>query len=167
MSWFRSRKDKPLPALPSYTTKASTAPMEDLPPSWTPAPQQSHDFGLYNEATIDEYESAELFCSRNPLERPRLLSSHMVERINIEGCRAWSIEVPHHNRFVGKVVDEGEKGGGEFPRWVFAILLEREVMLMDATLDGLLGRSSETCSISSRVVGEGLAELTSTKIRRE
>ena len=64
-------------------------------------------------------------------------------------------------------VDEGEKGGGEFPRWVFAILLEREVMLMDATLDGLLGRSSETCSISSRVVGEGLAELTSTKIRRE
>ena len=35
-------------------------------------------------------------------------------------------------------VDEGEKGGGEFPQWVF-VILEREAMLMDATFRWFAG----------------------------
>jgi Ran-binding protein 9/10 len=94
MSWFRPPKPK----------------SADVPPAWTPAVQQSHIFGLYNEATDDDFESAERFCSQHPLEAPRLLSSDLVERIEAEGCRMWNIDVPRTPRFVGRVVVGGEKG---------------------------------------------------------
>lgn len=109
MSWLRSLKGKE-PVLPSSAGRGNLGPAADAPPSWTPAPQQPHKLGLFNEATDDEFESAELYCSRYPLERPRLLPSDVVDRINSEGCRVWSIEIPRSDRFVGKAVDGGEKG---------------------------------------------------------
>ncbi|KAI0347813.1 hypothetical protein BDW22DRAFT_1403969 [Trametopsis cervina] len=111
MSWFRSR-GAPNGKQPfnRYNNAGSSSAPGDQPPGWTAATEQSHTLGLYNEATDEEFESAKRFCSIYPLEQPRLLSSDMVERIQIEGCRVWNIEVPRSSRFVGRVSAGGEKG---------------------------------------------------------
>lgn len=68
-----------------------------------------HNDGLYNEATDDEYKAAEKFCKRYAVQPPRLLPSHIVDRIAAEGCKAWGIRVPTIRSFVGRVeaVDKG------------------------------------------------------------
>lgn len=81
------------------------------PPQWTPAAEQSHAYGKYNEATVDEYKEAALFCARVPVERPKLLSSDMVERLSQEGCRPWEMALPSSSRFKGFVVSGIDKGG--------------------------------------------------------
>lgn len=68
------------------------------PPDWSAAQEIVHSQGLRGEATEDSYQSAELFCSTYPLEPPRLLPSHIVDRIAQVGCLAWGIsypQVPH------------------------------------------------------------------------
>lgn len=100
MSWLRQ----------IHKGKASTRTVAaEAPPGWTPAPEQSHTLGLFNEATDDEYESAEAFCARYPVEPAKLLPSDVVDRIDTEGCKAWTMDWPHSARFVGRVQD-GEKG---------------------------------------------------------
>jgi len=81
------------------------------PPQWTPAAEQSHAWGKYNEASVDECQQAQLFCARVPVERPRLLSSDMVERLSQEGCRPWEMIPPSSSRFKGYVVSGIDKGG--------------------------------------------------------
>ncbi|KAF8804414.1 hypothetical protein BYT27DRAFT_7225186 [Phlegmacium glaucopus] len=71
------------------------------PPQWAPAPEQPHEFGKWNDAPGHEYDTAEDFCNRYPLDPPKLLSSHIIDRIDQVGCRAWGIEVPDTPRFVG------------------------------------------------------------------
>lgn len=105
MSWFKSLSHKHEEKKPPYK------PPSGPPPGWTPAPEQSHTYGLRNEATDDEYEAAEKFCRQHPVDSPRLLSSELVERIDAVGCRLWSIEHPSSSRFVGQVFGGGEKGG--------------------------------------------------------
>ena len=104
MSWLKSLSHKLEGKKPLYK------PPSDLPPGWTPAAEQSHTYGLRNEATDDEYESAVRFCRQNPVQAPKLLSSELVERINIAGCRLWTLDQPSSSRFVGQVVGGGEKG---------------------------------------------------------
>lgn len=83
------------------------------PPAWAPAAEESHDLGLYSDAPEDEVQAGEDFCERCPLERPRLLPSDVVERIEALGCRAWGIERPRNSRFVGSVgASPGESKGG-------------------------------------------------------
>jgi hypothetical protein len=73
------------------------------PPQWTPAPEPSHEFGLFNEAPERESEAAEAFCNSHPLGPPRLLSSSVVDGINTEGCKVWGLEQPESVRFAGRV----------------------------------------------------------------
>ena len=70
----------------------------------------SHVLGLHNEATDEEYHSAQAFCAHNPVEAPRLLPSEVVDRVNAEGCKAWTMEWPRSSRFSGHIQDGGEKG---------------------------------------------------------
>lgn len=99
MPWF-SRQDK---------AKIAPPPPE-APPNWTPAPEQSHDLGLLNEATDEEFISGEAFCAQHPVEAPRLLPSEDVDRIETDGGKAWTLEWPPSPRFVGRVDAGGEKG---------------------------------------------------------
>lgn len=109
MSWFKNMSHRPH----GQNTTSSHIPTDNAaPPEWTPAPERPHVYGLYNEATDDEYESAERFCRQYPIEPPRLLSSDIVERIDAEGCKLWALESPRSPRFVGRVEIAGEKRGG-------------------------------------------------------
>ncbi|KAJ3556441.1 hypothetical protein NM688_g2028 [Phlebia brevispora] len=99
MSWFNPFQTKG--KTPSRRTP------EQAPPEWTPAPEQSHDWGLFHEATDSEFQSAEAFCAQHPVEPPKLLPSNQVERIDEEGCRAWTIEHPRSSRFTGQIVRAG------------------------------------------------------------
>ncbi|KAI0372314.1 hypothetical protein BV20DRAFT_929909, partial [Pilatotrama ljubarskyi] len=81
------------------------------PPEWKPAPEASYTDGLFADATEDEYESAERFCAQYPPDSPRLLPSHIVERIDAVGCRAWQLELPRSPRFRGLIQNGGEKSG--------------------------------------------------------
>ena len=81
------------------------------PPQWTPAAEQSHTHGKYHEATDNEYKEAQLFCARVPVERPKLLSSDMVERLSQEGCKPWEMVLPSSPRFRGCVESGIDKGG--------------------------------------------------------
>ena len=59
--------------------------------------------GKYNEAPEAEYEAAENYCLRNPVDAPRLLPSTTVDTINELGCGAWGLEYPSTPRFAGKI----------------------------------------------------------------
>ncbi|KAI0786168.1 hypothetical protein C8Q75DRAFT_772527 [Abortiporus biennis] len=107
MSWFKEVFGRSS----SDIVVSSKLPRPEAPPEWAPAPERSHTFGLCHDATEDEYEAAEDFCARHPPEVPRLLPSHIVERIDSEGCRAWGIEWPRSPRFAGNIHTHGEKGG--------------------------------------------------------
>jgi hypothetical protein len=83
------------------------APPADAPPGWAPAPELSHQKGLWNEAPEHEYEEALRFCEQCPSHPPKLLPSDVIERIDKGGCKAW---LPDSSRFEGKV-KSGEKSG--------------------------------------------------------
>ena len=51
------------------------------PPQWTTAAERSHADGEYGNATFDEYEEAEQFCTRYPVEPSKLFPSGVVERL--------------------------------------------------------------------------------------
>ncbi len=80
------------------------------PPDWAPAPERSHTLGLFNEATNDEFESAERFCSRYPPNPPKLLSSAVAQDVEEQGCRYWGIESPRSPRFKGAIHNGDKKG---------------------------------------------------------
>ena len=88
----------------SYNPNAS-------PPEWTPATEQSHALGKYEDATPYEYEEAQQFCARLPAERAKLLPSDMVERLSKEGCRPWGMKYPPSPRLKGHVESGSDKGG--------------------------------------------------------
>ncbi|KAF9222967.1 hypothetical protein BS17DRAFT_782886 [Gyrodon lividus] len=76
MSWFRGHGRRSSPP----------------PPEWTSAPQQSHVYGRFNEASEADCDRADNFCSSNGIESARLLPSSDLERIAAEGCTAWELE---------------------------------------------------------------------------
>jgi Ran-binding protein 9/10 len=93
--------------------RAPSSSESDLPPGWTAAPERSHVYGLYNEATYVESEAAEQFCRNHPPDPPKLLPSHIVDRITELGCLAWGLEWPNTHRFAGRVTNISEhKSGG-------------------------------------------------------
>ncbi|VDB91842.1 unnamed protein product [Peniophora sp. CBMAI 1063] len=80
------------------------------PPTWTAAPERSHTLGLLSDAPEDEFDAAEQFCSVNPLEQPRFISSADVERIVERGAGAWGLVTPTLRRFDGSVSGDNKKG---------------------------------------------------------
>ncbi|KAG6845421.1 hypothetical protein H0H87_009328 [Tephrocybe sp. NHM501043] len=76
---------------------------EPAPPEWAPAPEISHQFGLINEAERDDYEAAKAFCETTVTRDPRLISTHVIERIKAVGCRAWGLDIPRIDRFKGEI----------------------------------------------------------------
>jgi Ran-binding protein 9/10 len=87
-------------------------------PAWEPAPERSHTLGLFNDASDDDWESAEMFCRTHPHTPPRMLASTVIDRIRLLGCAAWSLEQPATPRFVGRI-DRGnqEESGTAVGTW--------------------------------------------------
>ncbi|KIJ17574.1 hypothetical protein PAXINDRAFT_9518 [Paxillus involutus ATCC 200175] len=77
MSWFRGQ-DRGRASPP--------------PPEWTSAPQQSHVYGRFNEASEEDCDRADAFCSLNGIESARLLPSSDIECITVQRCTAWELE---------------------------------------------------------------------------
>lgn len=87
------------------------------PPAWNPAPERSHTLGLFDEASDDDWEQAEAFCTAHPPTPPKLLASDVIDRIRALGCAAWDLERPADPHFVGHVercdqIKPGSSGGG-------------------------------------------------------
>lgn len=103
MSWFKELLHK--------VRDRSPSPIADngAPPEWAPAPERSHTLGLINEATDDEFASAEKFCAHYPPNPPRLLSSEVVQNLEEQGCRYWGIEYPRSPRFKGEIHNGDKK----------------------------------------------------------
>jgi len=78
-------------------------PANDQPPEWQPAQETSHQFGLLNEASDEDYRTAEAFCEQYPETAPRLLPSMALDAIAQTGCRAWGLSPPQTNRFLGTI----------------------------------------------------------------
>lgn len=107
MCWFKPRMQQ------TRQRQFDAAPLGEAPPGWTPAPEQSHAWGLHSDVPEDEFEAAERFCKQFPLESPKLLSSAMVERIATEGCKPWTMDRPVSDRFFGHIASgRGEKSSG-------------------------------------------------------
>ena len=62
-----------------------------------------HTWGLFAEATTDEYERAEDFCKRFDVQEPHLLTQDVLEWIGKYGCGAWSLLPPASPRFRGSI----------------------------------------------------------------
>lgn len=100
--WNHSRTrrgDQPLPSRTFFKHSETLPP----PPEWAPAPEKKHTLGLYNEASESDYDAAEAFCNQYPVDPARPLPSEIVERIEKQGCSAWTLERPHTGRFVGEI----------------------------------------------------------------
>lgn len=145
MSFFNrfknpTSKGKQPAAPPTYAPPSGPPPP---PPAWEPAPERSHTLGLFNEASDDDCQAAIAFCEQYPAEAPKLLSSDVVERIQAEGCRAWSLVWPtgRSSRFVGRVQATGEKGGAS----VVKVITEE--------------KCRETCLMSDLPVMAGLYDV--------
>jgi hypothetical protein len=85
------------------------------PPAWNPAPETSHTLGKFNEASDDDWERAEAFCTTHSPTPPKLLASDLIDRIRARGCAAWDLERPTDEaHFVGHIerVDQSKPGGG-------------------------------------------------------
>ncbi|KAK0188495.1 hypothetical protein F5146DRAFT_1140011 [Armillaria mellea] len=46
------------------------------PPQWSAAPEVPHEYGLCNEAPGQEYDDAEEFCDKYPVQPPRIMPSY-------------------------------------------------------------------------------------------
>ncbi|KAF8999764.1 hypothetical protein BDQ17DRAFT_1308220 [Cyathus striatus] len=91
----------------SYRSQAGAA-----PPVWAPAPEISHALGKFADATEDEFEAAESFCSQYPPQEPSFVPSYLLDRISEIGCKAWGIERPDTPRFQGIIQDDAKGGSG-------------------------------------------------------
>ena len=87
-------------------------PPDAPPPRWTPAVEESHERGKYEDTTFDEYEQAERFCALHKVDRPRLLPQEVVERLSLEGCKPWGMRIPTSPRFDGSVESGTKEGAG-------------------------------------------------------
>jgi hypothetical protein len=90
---------------------------EHPPPAWNPAPEGSHALGLFNEASDDDWERADAFCTTHPPTPPKLLASDVIDRIRVLGCAAWDLECPADAHFIGHVersdqIKPGSNSGG-------------------------------------------------------
>ena len=92
--------------------------LQPPPPEWTITDEPSRADGIYSDASEEEYQLAERFCETFPPDKPVLLPSIDVDRINREGCKAWSLELPNPKfvgpfRFKGRITDSvsGKEGG--------------------------------------------------------
>ncbi|KAF8581039.1 hypothetical protein K439DRAFT_1414762 [Ramaria rubella] len=70
------------------------------PPEWTAAVEPSHNWGLKNEASKINYETAEEFCTIHPVTLPKFLDSRLVDQIR---AASWHLEEPSSSRFKGHV----------------------------------------------------------------
>ena len=94
-----------------HRQSVSSSRPSEAPPPWSPAPEKSHQNGLWNEASQAHFKAAQIFCSRSPPEQPRLLHSSVVDDIRTRGDASWAL-VPS-SPFVGamnqiRVRDRGQ-----------------------------------------------------------
>ena len=82
------------------------------PPAWNPAPETSHRFGLFDEASDDDWERAEVFCKTHRTTPPKLLASNVIDRIRLLGCAAWDLERTTDARFIGHIGRSDRSRGG-------------------------------------------------------
>ncbi|KAF9267855.1 hypothetical protein L218DRAFT_650537 [Marasmius fiardii PR-910] len=104
LSLFSKLKDR----AGSSSKSSSHNPSSEPPPEWAPAQEPVHQWGLYNEAPEEDYQTALNFCNRYPLNRPRLLPSNALDVIKREGSRAWGIQLPtlaESRRFSGRITN--------------------------------------------------------------
>jgi hypothetical protein len=110
MSWF-SRQTRRFREHQTFASSSQSA----APPEWAPAEEESRPLGVLSDAPEEEYEAAEQFCLIHPPNRPALLASYDVEKIQREGCKAWSVSYPGvaGQRFKGSIRDitSGKEGG--------------------------------------------------------
>jgi hypothetical protein len=87
----------------------------EAPPAWSTAPEQSHAYGLHEDATADSFAAGAAFCARFPADAPRLLPADAVEHARAQGCAAWGLCAPRTRNFVGRVgpsPGDARQGGG-------------------------------------------------------
>ncbi|KAJ3980575.1 endosome protein [Lentinula detonsa] len=74
------------------------------PPEWAPAPEISHTYGQYNEASDQEYRDGISYCLEHPLYPTSLIPSRFIDQIKSEGAKAWGLDLPQdQHRFSGRV----------------------------------------------------------------
>ncbi|PBK69071.1 hypothetical protein ARMSODRAFT_957385 [Armillaria solidipes] len=92
----------------SYPTQA--------PPQWSAAPEVPYEYGLYNEAPGQEYDDAEEFCDKYPVQPPRIMPSYVVDKISNNGSRSWGIDIPPPgSRFSGTIYNIDPKPDSKAP----------------------------------------------------
>ena len=100
---------------------AAIGPAEERhpPPAWNPAPEGSHTLGLFNEASDDDWERADAFCTTHPPTPPKLLASDVIDRIRVLGCAAWGLERPADAHFIGHIErsDQTKSGSSGGDTW--------------------------------------------------
>jgi Ran-binding protein 9/10 len=95
--------------LSSKAHNVSPAPLPP-PPSWTPAPEVPHQQAPFNNASREEWKEAKKYCSTLPPEPAMVLSLAALDKINTEGCGAWSLEISRGSRFKGRIVHAPQDG---------------------------------------------------------
>ncbi|KXN83987.1 Protein ssh4 [Leucoagaricus sp. SymC.cos] len=110
LSFFK--KSKKIEETKDHRATSSSRNPDVAPPEWAPAPERSYQYGKYGDAPGDEYEAGEEFCMTHPLSPPRLLPSHIIDRIQSHGGRAWGIEYPSLSRFSGTISNDNKGGPG-------------------------------------------------------
>ncbi|KAJ3568145.1 hypothetical protein NP233_g5900 [Leucocoprinus birnbaumii] len=85
---------------------------DEAPPQWAPAPEKIHQWGKFSEAPEDEFQAAEQFCRAYPTYPPALVPSHIIDRIQSLGGKAWGIEYPAQSRFAGTITNPEDNKGG-------------------------------------------------------
>lgn len=112
MDWFKKKLKEHEHKHPSDSSHHSSHPSA-APPEWAPAPEHSHDYGLFSDAPEADLHAGAAFCDAHPVDAPRLLPSDVVERIEALGCRAWGLSYPPFPEFTGRIgVSPGESKGG-------------------------------------------------------
>lgn len=113
MGWLKNKIKKHYKGEGDDSSSSSDSERESSkPPAWSAAPQQTHDWGRYTEASNEEYDAGERFCDENPAWAPRLLPSEAVERLSKLGCIAWGLERPTVPGFAGRVSDVTDSADG-------------------------------------------------------
>ncbi|KAJ3709559.1 endosome protein [Lentinula guzmanii] len=78
---------------------------DSQPPEWAPAPEASHTYGQYNEASDQEYRDGISYCQKHPLCLTSLISSRFIDQIKSEGAKAWGLDIPRIT-----IDSQGDKG---------------------------------------------------------
>jgi len=63
MDWLKKKLDKHH----HKDKNDSSSDSDEEPPAWAPAPEKTHEWGRYTDASNEEYDAGKRFCSDNPV----------------------------------------------------------------------------------------------------